>query len=184
MPRDRKKMAPLEDGAGGPGPVVEEGPQSFGDGEDELAHRDVGEDVVHQVGRGVGHALGVARGAGAPALQENATRKSYPQEAQRRPGSNSRFMRRDTAWKRGSSRRARFHRRDEEEQEELLQGASRWPRWPRHAIPGRLPFYREPDSPLVRPRRGPPQGLEFRCKPTHSLRRTNTNLGARSCGRG
>ena len=61
-------MAPLEDGAGGPGPVVEEGPQSFGDGEDELAHRDVGEDVVHQVGRGVGHALGVARGAGAPAL--------------------------------------------------------------------------------------------------------------------
>jgi len=51
----------MEDGAGGAGPVVEEGPEAFGHGEDELAHGYVGKDVVYQVGRGPGHALGVAR---------------------------------------------------------------------------------------------------------------------------
>jgi hypothetical protein len=50
----------VEDGAGGVGPVVEEGPETFGHGEDELAHGYVGEDVVHQVGCGLGHALGAA----------------------------------------------------------------------------------------------------------------------------
>jgi hypothetical protein len=50
----------VEDGAGGPGPVVEEGSQAFGHGEDELADGYVGKDVVYQVGRGLGHALGVA----------------------------------------------------------------------------------------------------------------------------
>jgi hypothetical protein len=50
----------MQDGAGGPGPVVEEGSEAFGHGEHELADRDVGEDVVRQVGRGLGHAFGVA----------------------------------------------------------------------------------------------------------------------------
>ena len=58
----------VEDGAGGPRPVVEEGAEALGDGEHPLAHGHVGEDVVHQVGGGLGHALGVAGGAGAPAL--------------------------------------------------------------------------------------------------------------------
>jgi len=52
----------VEDGGSGLGPEVEEGPEAFGDGEHELAHRDVGEDVVHQVGRGLGRALGVRAG--------------------------------------------------------------------------------------------------------------------------
>ncbi len=64
--RWRKLTAPKEDGARGQGPVVEEGPQAFGDGEDELAHRDVGEDVVHQVGGGLSHAAGSARGTAPP----------------------------------------------------------------------------------------------------------------------
>ena len=55
----------MEDGAGGAGPVMKEGPEAFGHGEDELAHRYVGNDVVHQVGRRLGHALGPARGTGA-----------------------------------------------------------------------------------------------------------------------
>ena len=66
----------MEDGAGGPGPVVEVWPQTLGNGEHELAHRYVGNDVVHQVGRRLGHALGPTRGTGASALQENATKNS------------------------------------------------------------------------------------------------------------
>jgi hypothetical protein len=58
----------VEDGAGGPGPVVEVGPEAFGHGEHELAHRHVGNDMVHQVGCGLGHALGPARGTGGSAL--------------------------------------------------------------------------------------------------------------------
>lgn len=58
----------VEDVAGGPGPVVEEGFQAFGNGEHELADRHVREDVVHQMGRRARHALGVAGGAGAAAL--------------------------------------------------------------------------------------------------------------------
>ena len=50
----------MEDGAGGTGSVVEEGSQAFGHGEDELEDGYVGKDVVYQVGRGLGHALGVA----------------------------------------------------------------------------------------------------------------------------
>jgi hypothetical protein len=50
----------VEDGAGGPGPMMEEGPETFGHGEDPLADRHVGNDVVHQVSRRLGHALGAA----------------------------------------------------------------------------------------------------------------------------
>jgi len=50
----------MKDGAGGSGPVMEEGPETFGHGEDPLAHGHVGNDVVHQVSRGLGHALGAA----------------------------------------------------------------------------------------------------------------------------
>ena len=50
----------VEDGAGGAGPVMEEGPEAFGHREDPLAHGHVGKTVVHQVSRGLGHALGVA----------------------------------------------------------------------------------------------------------------------------
>jgi hypothetical protein len=49
----------MEDGRGGTGSVVEEGSQAFGHGEDELADGYVGNDVVYQVSRGLGHALGV-----------------------------------------------------------------------------------------------------------------------------
>jgi len=45
----------------GPGPVVKVRPQTLGNGEHELAHRDVGKDVIHQVSRGLGHALGMGR---------------------------------------------------------------------------------------------------------------------------
>jgi hypothetical protein len=58
----------VKDGAGGAGPVMKEGPEALGDGEHELAHRHVGKDVVHQVGCGLGHTLGPARGAGPPAF--------------------------------------------------------------------------------------------------------------------
>jgi len=54
----------VEDGAGGPGSVMEEGPETFGHGEDPLADGQVGNDMVHQVSRRFGHALGVAGGAG------------------------------------------------------------------------------------------------------------------------
>jgi hypothetical protein len=50
----------MKDGAGGSGSVMKVGAQALGDGQDPLAHRDVGKDVVHQVSRGLGHALGVA----------------------------------------------------------------------------------------------------------------------------
>jgi hypothetical protein len=50
----------VKDGAGGAGPVVEKGSEALGHGEDELAHRDMGKDMVHEVGGGLGHALGVA----------------------------------------------------------------------------------------------------------------------------
>jgi hypothetical protein len=46
----------VEDGAGGPGPVMEEGPKALGDRQDPLAHGDVGEDVIDQVGGGFDHA--------------------------------------------------------------------------------------------------------------------------------
>jgi hypothetical protein len=58
----------VKDGAGGPGSVMEEGPETFGHGEDELAHGHVGNNVVHQVGRRLGHTLGPARGTGPSAL--------------------------------------------------------------------------------------------------------------------
>ena len=48
----------VQHGGGGLGPVVEVGPQTLGNGEDELADRDVGEDVVHHVGGGLGHVAG------------------------------------------------------------------------------------------------------------------------------
>ena len=48
----------VKDGAGGPGPMVEKRPKAFRHGEDELAHRHVGNDVVHQVGRRLGHVAG------------------------------------------------------------------------------------------------------------------------------
>lgn len=50
----------MEDGAGGAGSVMEEGPETFGHGEDELADGHMGNDVVHQVSRSLGHALGAA----------------------------------------------------------------------------------------------------------------------------
>ncbi len=50
----------VQDRCGGPGSVVEVRPQTFWNGEDELAHGHVGNDVIHQVGRGLGHAFGVA----------------------------------------------------------------------------------------------------------------------------
>jgi hypothetical protein len=50
----------VKDGASGPGLVMEERPEAFGHGEDPLADGHVGNDVVHQVSRRLGHALGVA----------------------------------------------------------------------------------------------------------------------------
>jgi hypothetical protein len=50
----------VQDRCGGPGPVVEVRPQTFWNGEDELAHGHVGNDMIHQVGCGLGHAFGVA----------------------------------------------------------------------------------------------------------------------------
>ncbi|MCJ7627524.1 MAG: hypothetical protein MUO50_03950, partial [Longimicrobiales bacterium] len=50
----------VKNGAGGPGSVMEEGPEAFGDGQHPLAHRHMGENGVHQVSRRLGHALGVA----------------------------------------------------------------------------------------------------------------------------
>ena len=49
----------VEDGRGGSGAVVEEGPEPPGDGNHELVHRDVGEDMVHQMGSRLGHAAGI-----------------------------------------------------------------------------------------------------------------------------
>ena len=50
----------VQHGGSGPGPVVKEGPQTFGNRQHELAHRDVGEDMVHHMGGGLGHAPGSA----------------------------------------------------------------------------------------------------------------------------
>ena len=50
----------VKDGAGGPGSVMEEGPETFGHGEDPLADGHVGNHVVHQVSRRGGHARGAA----------------------------------------------------------------------------------------------------------------------------
>jgi hypothetical protein len=50
----------MKDRACGSGPVVKVGPKTLGNGQNPLAHRDVGNDVVHQVSRRLGHALGVA----------------------------------------------------------------------------------------------------------------------------
>ena len=58
----------MKNGAGGPGPVMKVGPETFGHGEDPLAHGYVGEDAVDQVGRRLGHALGVTGRAGSPSL--------------------------------------------------------------------------------------------------------------------
>lgn len=58
----------MKDGAGGTGTVVEEGPQPLGNGEDELAQGHVGEDMIHEVGCRLYHALGITRRAGTPAL--------------------------------------------------------------------------------------------------------------------
>jgi hypothetical protein len=45
----------VQDRGCGPGPVMEEGPEALGHGEHKLAHRHVGNDMVHQVGCGLGH---------------------------------------------------------------------------------------------------------------------------------
>ena len=37
----------MKDGAGGPGPVVEVGAQALGDGQDPLAHRHMGNDMIY-----------------------------------------------------------------------------------------------------------------------------------------
>ncbi len=58
----------MQDGAGGPGPVMEEGPEAFGDGQDPLTDGYVGDDVVHQVSRRPGHPLGVTGGTNASGL--------------------------------------------------------------------------------------------------------------------
>ena len=58
----------VQDRCGGPGPVMEEGPEAFGNGEDDLADGYVGKNVIHQVRCSLGHAPGVARGTGAPPL--------------------------------------------------------------------------------------------------------------------
>ena len=58
----------MKDGAGGLGSVMKVGAQTFGNREHHLAHRHVGNDVVHQVGCGLGHALGPARGTNSSTL--------------------------------------------------------------------------------------------------------------------
>jgi len=52
----------VQHGGSGPGPVVEVGPQTLGNREHKLSHWDVGEDMVHHMGGGLGHAAGPARG--------------------------------------------------------------------------------------------------------------------------
>jgi hypothetical protein len=58
----------VENGAGGPGPVVEVRPQTLGNGEHDLTDGHVGEDVIDQMGGCLGHTLGSARGTAPPAL--------------------------------------------------------------------------------------------------------------------
>ena len=50
----------VEGGGGGPGSVVKEEPQALGHRQDELADRDMGEDLVHHMGSRLGHAPGLA----------------------------------------------------------------------------------------------------------------------------
>jgi hypothetical protein len=50
----------MKHGAGSSGPVMEVGAQALGNGQNPLADGHVGKDVVHQVSRCLGHALGVA----------------------------------------------------------------------------------------------------------------------------
>ena len=50
----------VQHGGSGPGPVVEVGPQTLGNREHKLSHRDVGEDMVHHMGCGLSHAAGSA----------------------------------------------------------------------------------------------------------------------------
>ena len=45
---------------GGPGPVVEVGSQTLGEGEHKLSHRYLWEDMVHHMGGGLGHVAGPA----------------------------------------------------------------------------------------------------------------------------
>ena len=78
----------MEDGAGRPGPVMKKGPEALGNGKDPLADGHVGKDVIHQVSRGLGHALRVTGRADASALagERNeeviaAARASGPSEA-------------------------------------------------------------------------------------------------------
>jgi hypothetical protein len=68
----------VKDGRGGAGPVMEEGAEALGEGEHELAHGDAGNDVIDQVGCGSGHTLGVAGGAGAPALARKRDEEIVP----------------------------------------------------------------------------------------------------------
>jgi hypothetical protein len=56
----------MKDGAGGSGPVMKVGAQALGNGQNPLAHRHVGKDVIHQVSRRLSHALGVTGRAGPP----------------------------------------------------------------------------------------------------------------------
>ncbi len=69
----------VQHGGGGFRAVVKELPQPLGDRKHELSHRDVGEDVVHHMGSGLGHVAGPARRTGAP----SATRKREPDALQR-----------------------------------------------------------------------------------------------------
>jgi hypothetical protein len=50
----------VQHGTGGPGPVVEVGSQTLGEGEHKLSHRYVWEDMVHHMGGGLGHVAGPA----------------------------------------------------------------------------------------------------------------------------
>jgi hypothetical protein len=52
----------VQHGGGGLGPVVEVGPETLGNREHKLSHRDVGEDMVGHMGSGLGYAAGPARG--------------------------------------------------------------------------------------------------------------------------
>jgi hypothetical protein len=58
----------VKDGAGGLGSVMKVGAQALGNGQNPLAHRDMGKDVVHQMSRRLGHALGITGRAGSPSL--------------------------------------------------------------------------------------------------------------------
>jgi hypothetical protein len=67
-PADGAKEDP-EDGAGDLRIVMDLGAEAFGNGEDPLAHGQVRQDVVGEVGGQLGHGPGVAGGADPPALE-------------------------------------------------------------------------------------------------------------------